>query len=104
DLAIPPATIASLSSGEFVGIMADDPTNPISLKTFHARVINNHQALKKEEKDFQEIPITQSLQEGQLLANYLNIKNQIIKMTEQELSRINKNPTLQHLLIKKNKV
>ena len=103
DLAIPPSTIASLSSGEFVGIMADDPAAPIALKTFHAQLINNHKALKKEEKNFEEIPVVQILKEGQVQANFLKIKNQIITMTQQELIRINNNPTLNHLLIKRDR-
>ena len=34
DSAIQPSKISSLSSGEFVGMVADDPDNKIELKTF----------------------------------------------------------------------
>ena len=103
DLAIPSSTVASLSSGEFVGIMADDPTQPIALKTFHAHLINDHKALKKEEQEFGEIPIIQLIEDGRIQTNFLNIKNQIKEMTEQELIRIASSPLLKHLLIKRNK-
>jgi hypothetical protein len=34
EMAIPVSSIASLSSGEFVGMVADDPTEKIALKAF----------------------------------------------------------------------
>jgi hypothetical protein len=49
DFAVPAARISALSSGEFVGMVADDPDNPVDLKAFHSRVINDHAALKLEE-------------------------------------------------------
>jgi type IV secretory pathway TraG/TraD family ATPase VirD4 len=56
ELAVPPSTISQLSSGQFVGIIADDPTKRIELKAFHCEIQNNHQALAKEEKGYQSIP------------------------------------------------
>src|SRR5690606_38696172 len=103
DLAIPSSTIASLSSGEYVGLVAVDPARPIALKNFHAQLINNHKELKKEEKNYEETPIIQSLKEGQIQANFITIKEQIIDMTSQERRRIEHDPGLKDLLIKKNK-
>ena len=40
DYAIPASKIASLSSGEFVGVVADDPHEKIKLKMFHAEIMN----------------------------------------------------------------
>ena len=40
DYAIPASKIASLSSGEFVGMVADDPHEKIKLKMFHAEIMN----------------------------------------------------------------
>jgi hypothetical protein len=34
-----PSTISSLSSGEFVGMVADNPDEIITLKTFHAPIV-----------------------------------------------------------------
>lgn len=39
---IPASTIASLSSGEFVGMVADNPDQVITLKTFHCKIMNDH--------------------------------------------------------------
>lgn len=45
ELAIPQSKISSLSSGEFVGIVADNPDQKIELKTFCSEIINDHQML-----------------------------------------------------------
>ena len=37
--AIPASKIAALSSGEYVGLVADDPGEKIKLKMFHAEII-----------------------------------------------------------------
>jgi len=50
DSAIPPSKIASLSSGEFVGTVSDDPDQKIDLKVFHAEILNDHEAIRKEEQ------------------------------------------------------
>lgn len=39
--------ISALSSGEFVGMVVDDPTNKVELKTFHSDIINDHEAKKR---------------------------------------------------------
>jgi len=39
DFAIPQSKISSLSSGEFVGMVADDPDQKIKLKVFHCEII-----------------------------------------------------------------
>lgn len=42
DFAIPQSKISSLSSGEFVGMVADDPEQKIKLKTFHCEILINN--------------------------------------------------------------
>jgi type IV secretory pathway TraG/TraD family ATPase VirD4 len=39
DSAIPQSKISSLSSGEFVGMVADDPDQKIKLKVFHCEIV-----------------------------------------------------------------
>lgn len=53
--AIPSSKISALSSGEFVGVVADDPDNKIELKAFHCEILNDHQALKTEQESYQDI-------------------------------------------------
>jgi hypothetical protein len=76
DAAIPPSKIASLSSGEFVGMVADDPDQKIALKVFHAEILNDHAALKKEE-GYQPIPAVRKVSTEEVQQTYLRIKEDI---------------------------
>ncbi len=49
--AIPASKISALSSGEFVGMVADDPDNKIDLKAFHCEILNDHEALRTEQEN-----------------------------------------------------
>lgn len=49
DYAIPTSTTASLSAGEVVGMVADNPDQRIPQKIFHAQVSHDFNLLKKEE-------------------------------------------------------
>jgi hypothetical protein len=54
--AIPASTTSALSSGEFVGMFADDPGQKIKLKVFHNDIVNEHEKIRKEESSFQPLP------------------------------------------------
>src|ERR1700748_2950219 len=71
EAAIPPSRIASLSSGEFVGAVTDDPTEKIELKTFHCEIINDHDALKAEEDGYIPIPKVRDVTQAEIDENYL---------------------------------
>jgi len=45
-----------LSSGEFVGMVADNPDEKIELKSFCAEIINDHDALNSEYASYKELP------------------------------------------------
>ena len=77
DLAIPPSTIASLSSGEFVGMVSDDPDCLIPQKAFHATIQNNHEALRKEESAYQPLPQVREIDAHLIQKNYRQIKQDI---------------------------
>jgi hypothetical protein len=83
DYAIPASKIARLSSGEFVGMVADDPTNKIELKTFHCQIQNDHEAIKQEELSYQDIPPARTVRPPEILMNYQRIKEDIKAMVEQ---------------------
>ncbi len=85
DAAIPPSKIASLSSGEFVGMVADDPDQKIALKVFHAEILNDHAALKKEEDGYQPIPVVRNVSIDQVQQNYMKIKADIRHIIEDRL-------------------
>src|SRR6476659_1248491 len=67
DYAIPASKIASLSSGEFVGMIADDPHEKIKLKMFNAEVMNNTERLDNETKRHKNIPIVSNVTQQQIM-------------------------------------
>jgi hypothetical protein len=77
DFAVPASKIATLSSGEFVGLVADDPDNKIALKIFHNEIINDHQVIRDEESCYKELPIVRHIDNDMIMANYLAIKKDI---------------------------
>ncbi|MFD0749124.1 conjugal transfer protein MobC [Mucilaginibacter calamicampi] len=83
DYAIPASKIASLSSGEFVGMVADDPTNKIDLKTFHCQIQNDHAAIEHEEKSYQSIPPARTVRQTDILTNYRGIKEDVCYLVEE---------------------
>jgi len=99
--AIPPSKISALSSGEFVGMVADDPTSKIELKTFHCEIINDHDALKKEEESYKEIPPVRKLDNTMIHRNFLQIKQDIQDIIQSEMERLLNDPGLAYLVVKK---
>jgi hypothetical protein len=100
DLAVPPATISQLSSGQFVGLVADDPNQIIPQKAFHCQIQNDHAKLKKEEDDYIKIPKTRNLFNDEVSQNYLLVKRDISELIELELERMMDTPALTSLIIK----
>ncbi|HEY0054303.1 MAG TPA: conjugal transfer protein MobC [Pedobacter sp.] len=101
EAAIPPSKISALSSGEFVGMVADDPDCKIELKSFHCEIINDHSALKKEIDDYKEIPLIRKIDNSMVQRNYLQIKQDVQDIIQAEMERLMGDPGLMHLVIKK---
>jgi type IV secretory pathway TraG/TraD family ATPase VirD4 len=74
DYALPTSRIASLSSGEFVGMVADDPSEKIKLKMFYAEIQNDGMSLKRDGKRFESIPEVSKVTMQQVMDNYHQIK------------------------------
>jgi TusA-related sulfurtransferase len=101
DLAVPASKIASLSSGEFVGVVADNPDCKIDLKAFHAEILNDHQSLKRETATYSEIPIIRKVDTAMVQRNYLQIKQDIDDIIYSEMERLLSDPGLSYLVVKK---
>jgi YWFCY protein/TraM recognition site of TraD and TraG len=103
DMAIPQSTIASLSSGEFVGIVADDPQQKIRLKKFHCEILNDGLVRSRKAgkiiptpaKELPQIHIDKQI----ILDNYLQIKKDVQGIVGSELERMVKSPLLLPLII-----
>ncbi|MDQ6480554.1 hypothetical protein [Dyadobacter sp. LHD-138] len=103
DMAIPASKIAGLSSGEFVGMVADNPDEKIELKTFHAEIINDHKAIAAEQQAYVPIPAVRTLDENMVNRNYNEIRQDVQSIADSELERILEDPGLTHLIIQKNR-
>src|SRR5690348_6005546 len=101
EAAIPPSRISTLSSGELVGLVADDPDNKIDLKAFHSEIINDHEALKKEEENYKDIEVIRKLDNSMVQRNYLQIKQDIQRIIQSQMERLLNDPELAHLVVKK---
>lgn len=101
--AVPPSKISTLSSGEFVGMTADNPDCRIELKSFHCEIINDHEKIKKETDNYKEIPVIRTIDNVIVQKNYLQIKIEIQEIIHSEMERIIKNPALSSLILKKEK-
>lgn len=77
DYAIPASRIAALSSGEFVGMVADNPEEKIELKVFHNAVRNDHAAIQAEERRFVDIDPVRTVSLEAIQINFLQIKQDI---------------------------
>jgi hypothetical protein len=86
DSAIPPSKIASLSSGEFVGTVSDDPDQKIDLKVFHAEILNDHAAIRQEEENYKPIPAIRKISHCDIEQNYFRIKRDIQQIIEAKLN------------------
>ncbi|RKR83320.1 type IV secretory system conjugative DNA transfer VirD4/TraG family protein [Mucilaginibacter gracilis] len=84
--AIPASRISALSSGEFVGMVADDPDNKIDLKLFHSEIQNDHEAIRKETDAYKPIPAARVVTEDDIMENYERIKEEIRDLVETELA------------------
>jgi type IV secretory pathway TraG/TraD family ATPase VirD4 len=88
DYAIPASKIAALSSGEFVGMVADNPEQKIALKMFNCEIQNKHQAIAEEESTYKNIPVIAPVSFEVVTENYSMIKTEIESLVKQECERI----------------
>lgn len=99
--AIPPSKISALSSGDFVGMVADDPDCKIELKTFHCSLINDHEAIRKEEENYKEIEKIRTIDNTIVQRNYDQIKQDIQQIIDSEMEQLLADPAKAYLVIRK---
>ncbi len=84
DSTIPASKIASLSSCEFVGLVADNPDEKIMLKLFHTEIINDADKLNEEVSQYKDIPVVSNVTQQQVLDNYYQVKMEVKRLIEEE--------------------
>lgn len=91
EYAIPQSTIASLSAGEVVGVVADNPDQRIPQKMIHAQVQHDLKALEKEEGKYKPLPEKQ-VTEKVIRETFLRVKREAKAIVEDEVDRIVNTP------------
>lgn len=88
DSAIPASKIAALSSGEFVGLVADNPDEKIKLKMFHAEIINDANKLNEEVAAYKNIPVVSTVTQQQVMDNFYQVKMEVKRLINEEVGRL----------------
>ncbi|MFC0513518.1 conjugal transfer protein MobC [Mucilaginibacter angelicae] len=101
EAAVPASRISALSSGEFVGLVADTPDQKIELKSFHCEIINDHEALKKEADGYLPLPEIRTINPGIVQRNYLQIKQDVQEIIHEVMEQLLNDPSRVHLVIRK---
>ena len=101
EAAIPPSRISSLSSGEFVGAVADDPMQKIKYKTFHCEIQNDIEAIHREEAAYQELPVIRHVTPDTIQQNFFRIKADIRRLVDSEMQKIKGSAQYKHMVDKK---
>ncbi len=101
EMAVPVSTISNLSSGEFVGITADTPEQPIDLKRFHAHVKVDSEQLKIEKDSYLPIPIVKEVTRKDIMDNFAIIKQDVQDIVDAVLQSVLNDPSQEGLIVKK---
>jgi hypothetical protein len=101
EMAVPASKIASLSSGEFVGMVADNPDQKIPLKAFCAEIINDHESLRKESRIYQPLPAVSAVTSSGVAENFRQVKKDIAALVQTEIERMMDTPELSEKIIRK---
>lgn len=88
DLAIPASKIAALSSGEFVGMVADNPQEKIKLKMFHSEILISKQNEEHHHDMVSDLPTVTNVSQQQINDHYYQVKMDIKKLVSKEIARL----------------
>ena len=108
DSLIPPSKISGLTQGMFVGSVSDNFTERIEQKIFHAEIVVDTDKVKREESNYQPIPIINDFKDADgndcmkqaIQDNYNRIKEDVKQIVKDELERIAADENLKHLIQK----
>jgi len=82
-------------------MFADNPDEKIELKAFQCEILNDHDALKKEEGCYRDIPVIRQLDNTIVQRNYEQIRQDVQDIVQSEMERLLNDPELMHLVLRK---
>ena len=95
--AITPSVLANLSSGEFAGLVADDPDKKLELKGFHASIVKHAPPPGASAP----LPLVRLVDKSTIQENYKLIGQQIADLIKEDMKRILGNPELRKFVVKR---
>ena len=98
---MPPSTISNLSTGEFVGVVADEPNQKIDLKRFHGQILVDFEAIRRKQATYTDTPENRTVTPEMLDFNFTGIKDDVQKILDTRLAYMSKNPNLSRLIVNK---
>lgn len=106
DSLIPAAKISNLSQGTFVGSVSDNIGEKIVQKVFHAQIVVDNAKVAAETKAYKPIPVITDFigsdgkdhMKEEIEKNYYRIKADVKQIIRNEMTRIENDPSLRHLL------
>ena len=101
DAGLPASRIATLSSGELVGLLADSPDQRVRLKRFHGQIRENHPLIRDKEPDLP-LPLLDAPPDANTITeNYNRIKEEVQQLVQESIARILDDPALRHLMVRR---
>lgn len=106
DSLIPASKISNLSQGTFVGSVSDNVGEKIDQKIFHAQIVVDNAKVTAETKRYKPIPIITDFtgsdgkdhMKEEIERNYYQIKADVKQIIASEMTRIENDPSLRHLI------
>ena len=106
DSLIPASKISNLSQGMFVGSVCDSFREKMEQKIFHCEIVVDNARVAAETKAYKPIPVITDFTGGdgkdhmreEIERNYYRIKEEVGRIIQKELRRIENDPNLKHLL------
>lgn len=101
EVAVPPSRIATLSAGDFVGVVSDEPQQKIQLKAFDATItINDKQGIQAPLSPVPTIYQPADLAES-IERNFMEIRAHVTELVDATIEALLSDPTRTHLIIRK---
>jgi len=106
DSLIPASKISNLTQGMFVGAVSDNFDERIDQKIFHAEIVIDSAKVSAGTKTYEPIPTiadftnedgSDNLKET-IEANYKRVKQDILQLVQKEITRMESDPSLSHLI------
>ena len=82
-------------------MVADNPDQKIELKAFQCEILNGHDALKKKESGYEDIPVIRQLGNAIVQRNYDQIRQDVQEIVQSEMGKLLNDPELVHMILRK---